>query len=787
MASRTARRPLAPTLSPHPKPAITMEDWDAKAPLLNPAVRSLAPLKRAAERPLLAPHTVRRTPRFASADGSRPATPKARLPTSRSSTPGLGIRPPFGKQHALHPPAPVQRPQEFYDWLALVDRAAAHGQEAHFRAHLDELTARLAACDALAARLVDVEREVEGMLAGWRAVEAGGKSLQEACERLLEERDALLALQETIGTRLDYFAELDHATRMLNHPGESLVLQTDFLYMVERVDVCIDFLRQHRHYKEAEVYLVRFEQCMTRAMTLIKMFFVGSLRALSQDISKRLAEKDVSDTAQTHLLYTRFRSVAPQLVPLLNDLERRARAHPDALGALLAECHAAYLSTRRVLLVGRLAEQIRGLDPGRSELVELTRAGCSYIKQLCTDEFSLYRAFFRSGKEQLYQYLETLCDYLYDDLRPRILHEPRLTALCEVCTVLQALMVLDVPALGSDDEDSNDEDEPQLAMNSEHRGGLGNLQVGRLLQSVLQDAQTRLFFKAQAVIQSEIRYYQPKPEDLAYPKKLVEARGGAGVPLGEKDTVSQIFKTPSLEKRETWYPTLAKTIWVLSQLHDFVQPAIFDDLAQESVTLCRQSLLAAASTLRGLDGALFLVRHLLILKELTRNIDLAARDGGTVDPLVGMLSRTAGMLPASLVESLGMARAEDMTDAKHAIDVDLKTACETVIALIAAPATAPLRSHLETPHSAPRGASDTFAIACMRDVRAGIARLRLYLEDARTVGVLVGHVRERLEEEYAAFVEGVRGEGAMGWEEVRGVISDATGEDEGKEASGSGA
>jgi len=32
---------------------------------------------------------------------------------------------------------------------------------------------------------------------------------------------------------------------MLNHPGESLVLQTDFLLMVERVDVCLEFLQSH--------------------------------------------------------------------------------------------------------------------------------------------------------------------------------------------------------------------------------------------------------------------------------------------------------------------------------------------------------------------------------------------------------------------------------------------------------------------------------------------------------------------------------------------------------------
>lgn len=46
-----------------------------------------------------------------------------------------------------------------------------------------------------------------------------------------------------------------------------------------------------RYFKEAEVYLLRFQQCMTRAMTLIKMNFVGSLRALSSEVVKRLSEK----------------------------------------------------------------------------------------------------------------------------------------------------------------------------------------------------------------------------------------------------------------------------------------------------------------------------------------------------------------------------------------------------------------------------------------------------------------------------------------------------------------
>ena len=59
------------------------------------------------------------------------------------------------------------------------------------------------------------------------------------------------------------------------------------------------------------------------------------------------------------------------------------------------------------------------------------------------------------------------------------------------------------------------------------------------------------------------------------------------------------------------------------------QPAIFNDLAQEAISLCRASLLNAADSLgakSAFDGQLFLVRHLLILRDITRNVDLAQKD-----------------------------------------------------------------------------------------------------------------------------------------------------------------
>ncbi|KIL64608.1 hypothetical protein M378DRAFT_126439 [Amanita muscaria Koide BX008] len=784
MSNRVGRRaPLSVAPSPHPTPILNIEEWETKAPLADVETRSVSVLKAASE---IVPLPLKFVP---SEDGySRPSTPiRSKLaPGSRTSTPPVA-----GTTHALpssyaslHPKQPIQTQEQFYDWFSLIDRSVAHSQESHFRAHIAEISEHLETCDALLHNINTVESEVDGMFEHWRIVEEGGRSLKDACERLLQERDKLLDLTDEIGTRLDYFQELEHATRMLNHPGESLVLQTDFLYMVERVDICIDFLKNHRHYKEAELYLLRFHQCMTRAMTLIKMFFIGSLRALSSDISKRMNEKDVSSTAQMHLLYTRFRSVAAQLAPLLGELERRSAAHPDELSALLSECHAAYFSTRKSLLVNRLTEEIKDLDPARTEIVELTRAGCTYLKHLCTDEFYLYREFFSSGEDALYGYLEGLCDYLYDDLRPRILHEPRITALCEVCTVLQALMVLDVTVV-PDTVADEDEDVDELLIDLDLRKskkGLNRLHISHLLQMVLQDAQTRLFFKAQSMIQSDIRQFTPAPEDLNYPEILRDARKPASsTGLQEKESFSLMFQLPSLDKQDTWYPTLQKTVWILSQLHDFVKPTIFEDIAQEAVGLCRHSLVIASDAMKlratTLDAYLFLVRHLLILKDLVHKLDLEHHETekliGFTDTLTAMLNKTTSLFPGALFSTLGIPRAEETIEgAKSDIDHDLRRTCENVITYCVAYVCRPItswtdrvREHAVTSKPSTIAAETwanqaaveeldrNFREAADRDLRSSVNQIRFYLEDERTVNVLVTHVLERVVEEYTAFRE----------------------------------
>lgn len=122
------------------------------------------------------------------------------------------------------------------------------------------------------------------------------------------------------------------------------------------------------------------------------------------------------------LIYTKFTSFAFPLRPLLSELELRAKNNKEELGTLLDDCHHAWIGVRRHLINPAVEKEIKRMDPTKMPLVDLvsssslwkpvlrlaadllmlqTRAGCTYLKQVCTEEFNLFKQFFRTGEKQL--------------------------------------------------------------------------------------------------------------------------------------------------------------------------------------------------------------------------------------------------------------------------------------------------------------------------------------------------------------------------------------------------
>ena len=69
--------------------------------------------------------------------------------------------------------------------------------------------------------------------------------------------------------------------------------------------------------------------------------------------------------------------------------------------------------------------------------------------------------------------------------------------------------------------------------------------------------------------------------------------------------------------------------------------------------------------------------------------------------------------------------------------------------------TAPANPNQQTPSTDITSMDEAFKMCCHRDLRASVARMKLYLEDDRTVLVLLSHVREKIIDEYVDFKQAV--------------------------------
>ncbi|KAL3951937.1 hypothetical protein ACCO45_013654 [Purpureocillium lilacinum] len=86
-------------------------------------------------------------------------------------------------------------------------------------------------------------------------------------------------LADEVGTDLHYYAYLDTATRRLNAPGASrLVDDASFGEMVDNIDSCIQFMDSHDTYRERDSYLARYSALLTKALHLLDHGFTARLR-----------------------------------------------------------------------------------------------------------------------------------------------------------------------------------------------------------------------------------------------------------------------------------------------------------------------------------------------------------------------------------------------------------------------------------------------------------------------------------------------------------------------------
>uniref|UniRef100_A0A915B293 Conserved oligomeric Golgi complex subunit 3 n=1 Tax=Parascaris univalens TaxID=6257 RepID=A0A915B293_PARUN len=519
---------------------------------------------------------------------------------------------------------------------------------------------------ALTERYDICSKTMDELRADFNLVTERTSSLHHACDQMMAYQTQIAAGAEQIRANLYYYTQHESIMKKLTSGSINITGQS-FTQLLATIDECLTFLRAHMYYKDSALYVAKYEQCLSKALTAIRSGVLADLEASATAVAERQAQLGVqnaySDDDTFALLYGVFAAKANSVRAALSVAEQRF-ANVAEFESMAADCHRAYFSIRQQLLTPTVQKTIEQLLSHHADSsCALTRSGCAFLLRLCDDEFRLYKQFFsvageekssprsRSSSEppsslktvlapfiasltSFDDFIESFCRLFYDVLRPIVIHNPHLETLTELSTILKVEMIEERCGLMMSVLNPQSAVVDSVSSNADLDSNVLNPRSGfvRVMRELVLDIAERIFYRAVLYAESDVANYQPSPGDLAYPEKLVMmnniAKQVSAAKTNEGPT-STAVATCAVDLNCLWYPTVRRTVICLSKLYNCLYPGVFECLSRELVTACCDSLKLAADQIektvgdkstrtQGLMHAqLFVVKHLLILREQT--------------------------------------------------------------------------------------------------------------------------------------------------------------------------
>ncbi|WIA18992.1 hypothetical protein OEZ85_003659 [Tetradesmus obliquus] len=647
--------------------------------------------------------------------------------------------------------AVLHNANQFHKWHTELEAACASETEQKYKRYAGLLGGYLALCDGLQDKVHKTLGMFDALLTLHTQVASSSQALSGSTEKLLAEKAGLTEFAEALRARLKFFDEYE-LTASQFAAAAAAPDDADLMPLLHKIDECIAYVAANPQYADAVAYANKFRQLQARAIGLVRGRVQTVLRSASQAVQAAVADalsgaaaaqgaaadaaaaaaagaagqqgltaaaRSGSGTAaapvrsgsmrlaaagavlaeglEVSLLYVRFRAAAePVLKGLLAQVE--AKAGRQEYARLLEECRQLYCSVRQQLVEPHLSAKLASLTG--LPLPGLVRAGTEQLLRTSQLEGQLLEQLFGtaaavgsaarqgSGQQQqpglgeaLRPLLEPLGQLLYDLLRPRFVQLADMDTLAELIDILQHEVLRE-----------------QLA----RRAGPGGEALVPTLSRALADLQERLIYRAQAFIKDEVESYVPAGDDLAYPAKLeaAAAKASAAAAAGEitEDAGEDADGAQAAAAAAgQWYPPVRSTLLLLSKLYRCIDTKIFAGLAQEAVAACTACVQAAgrqvAKQSGALDGQLFVIQHLLFLREQIAQFDVefSATDidldfTHMRDHMRRIMSGEASLFTLSsrnaMVQMLGKSGPRVVAasiDSKRDLEAQLKACCEAFI------------------------------------------------------------------------------------------------------------
>lgn len=594
-------------------------------------------------------------------------------------------------------------------------------------------------------------------------VEGQTNKVREECTALLHEQRALVAKAQRYQDNLDFFTAADRIAQQLTH---TLTIQSNstsstaleastFPSILSTIDRCTAYLQHNPSFFASSLYLTRYERLKERLLRLLRTVVTERLNEAERTVkAEREKEKNdrktkgsntpsassltspssfSSSSPQSAWLrsFVLHRLLAPELAPLLRDLERRAARDTERglYSTTLYELHSVYYQQRHRVTLNDLSAHVVELSR-TLELTGLTRSAVTALTTLCSLEKQLFDQLFTSTSSTLLSsLLSSLSSVLYTALRPVIIRQTSLDTLCEVIIILKEETVNDHVAAAAAQPSQSDPSTPApLTPDDAYHSTLRRL---------INDSQERLSYRASVFIREEIGGYVNTPDDSDWRKRMnrveeANKRSQVNRSSGKEEETKRDGKEEKAANDDdgddeatlntSLHPVLESTLLTLSKLYRCLEPSVFKILAQEAVNHCLAQLIHCAKLIAAtpnhtntstpsssstpvsppsstsslpsssavLHSQLFLIHHLLTLRSQLSPfpLDLSSShkqlDFSHMQSILpSLFSSSAKFSSFSDLLSLSTPRVNEVrTDSKRSIEREVKAACERCIALM---------------------------------------------------------------------------------------------------------
>lgn len=486
-----------------------------------------------------------------------------------------------------------------------------------------------AMCDEVCSGFDELLRDLESLERQRREVAAKTVALHEQCDARIKEQRRLDAFAGAISQRVEVF---DAGARLAQKLEEdsALASPTAFAAALDDIEASVAYLEAHYDFGDAKAGFQHFEHLRAQALILARASLQRSLKRAEADVERYLWEV-ADEGVDTEVFYAPFHAVAAAHRPFMGVLLRRFHVHRQ-YASVLEELEAAFCALR-LRIVGDAASEhlmvLRGTLPEPRQLPRLLREASSYLLEAARRERELFAAFFeeRLPQEALEGLLAQLGRQFYDSLQGAVEACDQLDALREAAECLQSEFL-----------------EPNA--HAAARGGAAGAVLATVVR-LLSTARECVLGVARRVLEADVRRHRPSIED---PERW----------------------------RTVKHPTVDRTLAILAEAYHVLPEEQFEPLAKEGVEACVSSLSAASAVVESpMDGRLFLIRQLLVLREQLAAFEhdhgAAPRRGGAGGEAGAEAVAEAGS--AEALEALRLLRLQR----NGLVEASLSSACEALL------------------------------------------------------------------------------------------------------------